>query len=95
MERKKVYLLFEGDSWLSTKSLVLMGVFSNEGDLTGSFIELVKLRLDEGEVINDSFDSDEEYLEEALRMWNLNGQHSGNGVSWIKKISTLNKLEEI
>ena len=29
-----LHLLYEGDQWLSTSSLVLMGVFTNEDDLT-------------------------------------------------------------
>ena len=40
----KVYLLYEGDAWLSSSSLVLMGVFEDEMKLNEAAGELISER---------------------------------------------------
>ncbi|GAY28478.1 hypothetical protein PvtlMGM1_1778 [Prevotella sp. MGM1] len=44
MEQKKVYLLYEGDQWLSTGSLVLMGIFTDIDTLRINSRELIRER---------------------------------------------------
>ena len=38
----KIYLLYEGDAWLSTSSLVLMGVFEDEYKLNEAAETLIQ-----------------------------------------------------
>ena len=42
--KDEVYLLYEGDEWLSRSSLSLMGIFTNEEDLKKGCEELVRSR---------------------------------------------------
>ena len=44
---KNVYLLYEGDTWLSSNSLVLMGIFDNIDDLSNAAKELIEQRAGE------------------------------------------------
>lgn len=46
MENKEVFLLYEGDSWLSTDSLVLLGVFTSTERLAGGVQEHVRCNFD-------------------------------------------------
>ena len=48
---KNVYVLYEGDTWLSNSSLVPMGIFDNTDDLMGAARKLIAERhSDEDEV---------------------------------------------
>ena len=44
---KSVFLLYEGDEWLSNDSMVLMGVFSSEESLKFNAEKLIRQRGDE------------------------------------------------
>lgn len=44
METKKVYLLYEGDEWLSTDSLVLMGIFTSKQAFKFNAEKLIRQR---------------------------------------------------
>ena len=45
--KDEVYLLYEGDEWLSRSSLSLMGIFTNEEDLKKGCEELVRSRAEQ------------------------------------------------
>ena len=80
---KEVYVLYEGDSWLSHSSLVPMGIFDNTEDLMVSARELISERY-----------SDEDEVEDMmLELGNYN-QVSGYDVNYLIKVVELNKLEE-
>lgn len=42
----KVYLLYEGDEWLSLHSLVLMGVFTSEKELESASNKVIHQKID-------------------------------------------------
>ena len=80
---KEVYVLYEGDSWLSHSSLVPMGIFDNTEDLMVSARELISER-----------HSDEDEVEDMmLELGNYN-QVNGYDVNYLIKVVELNKLEE-
>ena len=79
---KEVYVLYEGDSWLSNSSLVPMGIFDNTDDLMVSARKLISERY-----------SDE--VEDMVTELGNYNQVSGYGdVSYLVKVVELNKLEE-
>ena len=78
-----VYVLYEGDAWLSSSSLVPMGIFDNTEDLMVSARELISERY-----------SDEDEVEDMmLELGNYN-QVSGYDVNYLIKVVELNVLEE-
>ena len=78
-----VYVLYEGDAWLSSSSLVPMGIFDNTEDLMVSARELISERY-----------SDEDEVEDMmLELGNYN-QISGYDVNYLIKVVELNVLEE-
>ena len=80
---KEVYVLYEGDAWLSNSSLVPMGIFDNTEDLMVSARELISERY-----------SDEDEVEDMmLELGNYN-QLTGYDVNYLIKVVELNKLEE-
>ena len=56
---KTIYLLYEGDAWLSTSSLVLMGVFEDEYKLNEAAETLIQQHARKN--FNSEDWSDEEY----------------------------------
>ena len=50
MNNKEMYLLFEGDEWLSNDSLVCMGLFTSNKQLEAAVTQLIRQR------IEDNFD---------------------------------------
>ena len=56
--KDEVYLLYEGDEWLSRSSLSLMGIFTNEEDLKKGCEELVRSRAE-----RNYTDSEKEWCE--------------------------------
>jgi len=80
---KVVYVLYEGDAWLSSSSLVPMGIFDNTEDLMVSARELISERY---------FDKDEvEGI--MLELANYN-QVGGYDVNYLIKVVELNVLGE-
>ena len=77
-----VYVLYEGDAWLSNSSLVPMGIFDNTDDLYVSAKKLVSQRYNE------------EDLEDIMEDLTNYKQSSGYYVSYFIKEVELNKLEE-
>ena len=45
MEKKEVTLLYEGDEWLSTDSLVLMGIFTSDESFKANAEKLIRQRV--------------------------------------------------
>ena len=79
---EKVYILYEGNAWLSNNSLVPMGVFENEELLTKGTKEL----------IFNTFDEDE--AEEVFDEFKNFKQTSGRDYNYFVKEVELNKIAE-
>lgn len=109
MEEKKVYLLYEGNEWLSKDSLVLMGVFTSEESLKKNAKKLVRQRAKKHlgtaeansiyEFENPGYDDNSEEIEVVVNdiMAELMNNHSTNGweVNYIIKEVQTDELEEI
>ena len=80
---KVVYVLYEGDAWLSHSSLVPMGIFDNVDDLMESARKLVSER-----------HSDEDEIEDILTELGNYNQATGYDVCYLIKVVELNVLEE-
>lgn len=80
---KAVYVLYEGDAWLSDSSLVPMGIFDNADSLMVSARELVSQR-----------HSDEDEIEDILTELGHYNQATGYDVCYLIKVVELNVLEE-
>lgn len=98
---KSVYLLYEGDGWLSNGSLVLMGIFDSDEKLKNGAEELISNRINEHydyaiecccEDENDI--TKESVLNEILDELMDNFQYLGE-TSYIIKEAELNVVEEI
>lgn len=81
-----LYLIFEGDAWLSTGSLVLMGLYENYSDAVDAVMEALADSL----VFDDNHDPDDirRYLE-------ANAQTPTLQTNYIIKTATLNEWGEI
>lgn len=80
----EVYVLYEGDAWLSNTSLVPMGIFDNTDDLMVSARKLISERY-----------SDEDEVEDMVTDLGKYNSASGYGdVGYLVKVVELNKLEE-
>jgi hypothetical protein len=80
----EVYVLYEGDAWLSHSSLVPFGIFDNTDDLMVSARKLISERY-----------SDEDEVEDMVTELGNYNQVSGYGdVCYLVKVVELNKLEE-
>ena len=80
---KVVYVLYEGDAWLSNSSLVPMGIFDNTDDLMGAARKLIAER-----------HSDEDEVEDMVEELGNYNQVSGYDVCYLIKEVELNVLEE-
>jgi len=97
----KVYLLYEGDEWLSNSSMVLMGVFTDTNKLKSAAKELIEQRADEHlDVAKENYDFDEDATEGDVIdeiLLELFSRRSTSG--WLTNYSIVevetNKLEEI
>lgn len=80
----EVYVLYEGDAWLSNTSLVPMGIFDNTDDLMVSARKLISERY-----------SDEDEVEDMVTdLGNYNSVSGYGDVGYLVKVVELNKLEE-
>lgn len=102
MSEKVVYLLYEGDEWLSTTSLILMGVFSSMKFLSDAARTLIAQRGREHWEIavgNGCFEDKEISMEDVCAdIYSeliAEGQTSGWATNYIIKKVEINKLEEI
>lgn len=98
---KSVLLLYEGDGWLSTDSLVLMGIFDSIDELTNAAHALVNERIDEHvnyaiECCNEDENeiTKESVLDDIIEELIETRQYLGE-TSYIIKEVELNKLEEV
>ena len=94
----KVYLLYEGDAWLSSSSLVLMGVFEDEMKLNEAAGELISERAARNFNSEDWCDDDYElekcgYDETVHFAETLQTQYGE--VKIMAKTATMNELGEI
>lgn len=107
MEEKNVYLLYEGDEWLSTDSLVLMGIFTSEEKLKENAKKLIRQRAkkhlktaEQNSIYDFEYpDNDEENInivvEGMMAELMNNGNTNGWDVNYSYTCAELDKLEEI
>ena len=82
---KKVYIIYEGDVWLSNSSLVPMGIFDDMNILLDAAKKLV----------SNNYGYDYEIVEDIIDELFQYNQASGYGdTSYLIKTIELNKLEE-
>lgn len=94
---KNVFLLYEGDVYLSTDSLVLMGIFTSEKNLRKAVKKLIKER------ISENFDPTEysypttktQFIKEQILDFMELFQTLTGSVKFMARKATLNKLGEI
>ena len=104
---ESVYLLYEGDEWLSTDSLVLMGIFTSDEYLKINAEKLIRQRQkqhlrDAEEQMKFDFD-DCEHKEERIELvvddilieLLSRGSTSGWATNYCYTSATLNELGEI
>ena len=92
-----MYLLFEGDEWLSKSSLVCMGLFTSPTKLKAAVTQLIRQRIEDNFDPRD-YDYDitaEDWVNEQVTEFMESKQTSEGGVLFIAKQVTPNKLEEI
>ena len=83
---KKVYLVFEGDAWLSKSSLVLMGVYDNFVKAIQDILEEMSLNL----LLNG-----EQTADTAAKQLEREHQTYGFDTNYTIKSANLNEWEEI
>ena len=83
---EEVFLVFEGDAWLSTSSLILRGVYENFKDAVDTIMEAMADAL----MFNE--DDDAKYVRNYLE---ANYQTPCLSTNYIIKYAELNKWEEI
>ena len=82
---KKVYIIYEGNSWLSNSSLVPMGIFD----------DMCILLEKANELVGNNYGYDYEIVDDILDELSKYNQASGYGdVSYLIKEVELNKIEE-
>ena len=96
-------LLYEADEWLSTDSMVLMGVFTNKRALSKAVRQSINDHLDDN-FSEDDFDEDDlredyegcrkDFAEDMYVEWLNNGQTQKNVNVYTCEVE-LNKFEEI
>lgn len=94
---EEMYLLFEGDEWLSHSSLVCMGLFTSDDELEKGVTKLIKQRIEDNFDPRD-YDYDitvDDWVEEQVYEFMRSKQTSEGSVLFIAKTITPNKLEEI
>lgn len=83
---KKVYLVFEGDAWLSTDSLFLMGVYDN---FSKAILDILEEMSDDG--VLDGEETRDSVAKELVNYHQTQGFDS----NYIIKTANLNEWEEI
>jgi hypothetical protein len=83
---KRVFLVFEGDAWLSTDSLVLMGVYD---DFTKAILDILEEMSDDG-----ALDGEETRDSVAKMLLNYH-ETQGFGTNYIIKTANINEWGEI
>ena len=94
----KVYLLYEGDAWLSSSSLVLMGVFEVEMILNEAAGELISERaarnFNSEDLCDDDYDLEQFIYDETVHFAETLQTQYGE-VKIMAKTATMNELGEI
>jgi phosphoribosylaminoimidazole carboxylase (NCAIR synthetase) len=94
----KVYLLYEGDAWLSSSSLVLMGVFEDEMKLNEAAGELISERaarnFNSEDWCDDDYDLEQFVYDETVHFAETLQTQYGE-VKIMAKTATMNELGEI
>ena len=100
MKQNSVYLLYEGNEWLNTDSLVLMGVFTSERMLRCNALELIKQRgkkhlRDVNDGMGCDFEDVDSVCEDILLELMSRGATSGYSTNYCYTMANLNELGEI
>ena len=94
----KVYLLYEGDAWLSTSSLVLMGVFEDEMKLNEAAGELISERatrnFNSEDWCGEDYDLEQFVYDETTHFAETLQTQYGE-VKFMAKTANMNELGEI
>lgn len=94
---KKVYVLYEGDAWLSSDSLVIAGIFSSEYTLFQAakklIIKNVKINFDPDDY--DEHYTKNDYIEDEFIFFKENYQTQGNKVNIMAEKYELDELYDI
>lgn len=97
-------LLYEGDEWLSTSSLVLMGVFTERKPLVKAVCKWIRERLDDNfeperydeyDLRNDYAGCRNDYGRDLFREWKRNGQTQSAEINIHTQEIELNEYGEI
>ena len=97
-----VYLLYEGDAWLSTDSLVLMGIFSSRKKLEAGArvlaFEHINQLYDKDDCAYEGMTRDEgknACIDNVVKELMTDNQTQGYEVNFDIRVAELNKMEEI
>ena len=90
---KSVFLLYEGDEWLSTSSLVLMGVFTSRRKLLAAVRKLVTENVSRYKLYYEV--SKRQVVDEVIQEMKENGQTQGRDNNLLFQVADLNVLGEI
>ncbi|MBR6140430.1 MAG: hypothetical protein IKQ37_01520 [Bacteroidaceae bacterium] len=97
-------LLYEGDQWLSTGSLVLMGVFTERKPLVRAVCKMIRERLDDNfdpsqydkECLREDYEGcRNDYARQMFKEWKRNGQTQGADINIHTQECELNKYCEL
>ena len=95
---KTIFLLYEGDAWLSSSSLVLMGVFEDEMKLNEAAGELISKRaarnFNSEDWCDDDYDLEQFVYDETVHFAETLQTQYGD-VKIMAKVATMNELGEI
>lgn len=80
-----VYVLYEGDAWLSSSSLVPMGIFDSEEKVLKAAEILIR---------NTFSNEDDDSVDTMIEEFTNYGQTSGYDYCYMYKSVQMNKLEE-
>lgn len=83
---EKVFLVFEGDAWLSKNSLILMGVYDN---IENAILDIIEQMSEDGEL------DGEKNRDDVAKELSCGHQTYGFDRNYIIKTASLNEWEEI
>lgn len=106
MDKKKsaqaevlVYLLYEGDEWLSSDSLVLMGIFTSKESFKANAEKLIRQRIKQHRRTASEngweYGTDNEIVDDILLELTSRGSTTGWETNYTTQSATLDELGEI
>lgn len=98
MNKQQAIMLYEGDEWLSTSSLVCMGVFTNQRKLQKAIRKHVKQLLQRRLLFEEKYgdyETERDAVAYVCQQITEKGQYCGYSASICIKRIELNQFEEI